>query len=259
MWSGSCLSRSTLFLPGSRQRWVQPGFLECLEMGLQCWCTVAVTRANAGLHPRCWRCVNALRSPGTSPQVKLGSLSGSMEAPACFGAEIYAQVWQNSVLLCEVVARLGKMSSSSCRSAAGCSRMVKASCCTCQVFRRASHLCCLPLLYVQDLGDAEAPIDLKVNFGEQMLVALFRQWASVQQQQQQQQAAIAAPRGGIQQQRQPAAATAAVPSAAAIPSAAGVDPVAADAMAAAAGNAMAQQQVDEDSSMHDADEDAAAG
>lgn len=27
-------------------------------------------------------------------QVKLGSLAGSMEAPACFGAEIYAQVWR---------------------------------------------------------------------------------------------------------------------------------------------------------------------
>ena len=27
-----------------------------------------------------------------SPEVKLGSLAGSMEVPACFGAEIYAQV-----------------------------------------------------------------------------------------------------------------------------------------------------------------------
>ena len=150
MWSGSCLSRSTPFLPGSHQRWVQPGFPECLEMGLQCWCTVAVMRANAGLHPRCWRCVNASRAPTPSPQVKLGSLSGSMEVPACFGAEIYAQVWQEPVLQCEVVARLGKMlHSSACfllRSAAGCGRMVKASRCTCQVFRAASHLCCLPPL-----------------------------------------------------------------------------------------------------------------
>jgi WD repeat-containing protein 48 len=138
-----------------------------------------------------------------APEVKLGSLSGSMEAPGCFGAEIYAQ----------------------------------------------------------DLGDAEAPIDLKVNFGEQMLVALFRQWASVQQQQQQQQqAAIAGPSSGAQQQRQPAAAPAAAggPSPAAGAAAAGAA-VAAAAEAGGRNDGAQQQQVDEDSSMADADEDAAAG
>lgn len=34
---------------------------------------------------------------------------------------------------------------------------------------------------VQDLGDEEAPADLKVNFGEQMLAALFSGWAALQQ------------------------------------------------------------------------------
>ncbi|KAI3432393.1 hypothetical protein D9Q98_003949 [Chlorella vulgaris] len=36
-------------------------------------------------------------------------------------------------------------------------------------------------IYAQDLGDEEAPVDLKVNFGEQMLVALFKGWAEAAQ------------------------------------------------------------------------------
>jgi hypothetical protein len=36
-------------------------------------------------------------------------------------------------------------------------------------------------LHLQDLGDEEAPVDLKVNFGEQMLVALFKGWAEAAQ------------------------------------------------------------------------------
>lgn len=63
-----------------------------------------------------------------APDVKLGSLAGTMELPQCFSAEIYAQ----------------------------------------------------------DLGNEEAPVDLKVNFGEQMVVALFRQWAALSRQDQQQ-------------------------------------------------------------------------
>lgn len=62
-----------------------------------------------------------------APEWKLGSLAGTMEAPQCFGAEIYAQ----------------------------------------------------------DLGDEQAPIDLKVNFGEQMLTALFAGWTNRHQQLQQ--------------------------------------------------------------------------
>lgn len=77
-----------------------------------------------------------------APEIKLGSLAGSMDVPQCFGAEIYAQ----------------------------------------------------------DLGDREAPIDLKVNFGEQMLVALFRQWAALQQQGKQQQ--LLQPQPSQQQQPQ---------------------------------------------------------
>ena len=36
------------------------------------------------------------------------------------------------------------------------------------------------LIQQQDLGDLEAPLDLKVNFGEQMLLGLFAQWAATQ-------------------------------------------------------------------------------
>ena len=57
-----------------------------------------------------------------------------------------------------------------------------------------------PPCFSQDLGDAAAPSDLKVNLGEQMLKALLRGWAEQrrrrgqlrQQQQQQQQGGAAA-------------------------------------------------------------------
>lgn len=37
--------------------------------------------------------------------------------------------------------------------------------------------CFLAEVYAQDLGFSEAPPDLKINFGEHMLRALFRGWA----------------------------------------------------------------------------------
>ncbi|PSC73533.1 WD repeat-containing 48 [Micractinium conductrix] len=84
-------------------------------------------------------------SPWFAPEIKLGSLAGSMEAPQCFGAEIYAQ----------------------------------------------------------DLGDDAAPIDLKVNFGEQMVVALFARWAALQRQRQQPQRPASQPPASRQLQASP--------------------------------------------------------
>ncbi|KAL4423890.1 hypothetical protein ABPG75_001191 [Micractinium tetrahymenae] len=126
-----------------------------------------------------------------APEVKLGSLAGSMEAPQCFGAEVYAQ----------------------------------------------------------DLGDAEAPIDLKINFGEQMLIALFRQWAALQRQgQQQQQQQQQQPQQGQEQQQQHDGPVAdGGNSGSRI--LAGSPPGSADGEA---GTAAQQRQGAEDSSMHDA-------
>ena len=62
----------------------------------------------------------------------------------------------------------------------------------------ALPVCCPTMLhsslqFLQDLGDEQAPIDLKVNFGEQMLLALFRRWGERQRAAEQQQQAGVAP------------------------------------------------------------------
>ena len=144
-----------------------------------------------------------------APEVKLGSLAGSMEVPGCFGAEIYAQVrggarrgpahpaWLHLLLGCHAASEAG----------VGGHRLLEweAECwltrpglqppvlpvCLCDQPFAFSHFA-----FLQDLGDEQAPIDLKVNFGKQMLLALFRQWGEQQraaEQRQQQQAGGAAP------------------------------------------------------------------
>ena len=55
----------------------------------------------------------------------------------------------------------------------------------------------------QDLGDDAAPIDLKVNFGEQMVVALFARWAALQRQRQQPQRPASQPPASRQLQASP--------------------------------------------------------
>lgn len=65
--------------------------------------TRVLLSVSAPLMPACWRyCAEHTTDTSVAPtQIKLGSLAGSMEAPACFGAEIYAQVrcaWMQCML-----------------------------------------------------------------------------------------------------------------------------------------------------------------
>lgn len=135
-----------------------------------------------------------------APEIKLGSLAGSMDVPQCFGAEIYAQVSDRrqcrQSYARRIVAALESLPDGPARTSVHSVAAVQTHSIGCP-FKAGSPLrvCCL-----QDLGDREAPIDLKVNFGEQMLVALFRQWAALQQQGKQQQ--LLQPQPSQQQQPQ---------------------------------------------------------